>query len=93
MYELAGVGMYREGHAAIGRDLRAESKRCDGAAGVWDPSASNSTRHRVEVHRIGAHGGARIDSPRLKVCTMIIGWPQCQQTNVGGLASEEALVS
>lgn len=35
------------------------------------------------VHGVDRCGGARIDSPRVKICTTIIAWPQCGQTKVG----------
>lgn len=33
-------------------------------------------------HDVDRRGGARIVSPRVKVCTMVIAWPQCGQTKV-----------
>ena len=46
---------------------------------------------QVKSHGVHAGpGGARMDSPRMKVCTMFMAWPQCRQMKAGGAAAFSA---
>lgn len=59
------------------------------AATCVRPPCRRAKAHRHQrqvVARRAAHnaGGARMACPRMRQCRMVIAWPQCRQTKVGG---------